>query len=254
MSRNPPTVTLHQQEGALTMQAFAEREGLTLQQAVTAARRGQLLGARQNPLSNRWWVYPPAKLLHRPKSRSKPAAAAVGCSSHTSDEVAAQRLPVHLVGAASGAEQDTPRAAPPSGAGAMAAASCGHAGAYPSQNVARASVPPAKPLLTLDAALPVAARTKEHGAPASCGRPVVYAEARNVCQALHEAAARQFREGLHYLRLDAHEFAQLYAALSNDRRRVRKLIGKKLLPVGLLRASDTVWQKMQAMCHEGRLL
>lgn len=79
MSRNPSTVTLHQQEGALTMQAFAEREGLTLQQAVTAARRGQLLGARQNPLSNRWWVYPPAKLLHRPKSRSKPAAAAVGC-------------------------------------------------------------------------------------------------------------------------------------------------------------------------------
>jgi hypothetical protein len=79
-------------------------------------------------------------------------------------------------------------------------------------------------------------------------------ETQNALRSIREAAARQFREGLHYLRLDAHEFAQLYAALGNDRSRVRKLVGRGLLPVGLLRASDSVWQKMQAMSREGRLL
>lgn len=230
MSRGFSVPTLHQQDGALSVQAFAEREGLTHGQAMRCIRGGKVLGARKDARSKHWWIYPPAKLLAEPRKRA---------------------------GAVSGAEPDTLRAAPPSGAGVMAAVSCSHVDAHPSQNVARASVPPAKPLLTLDGAtLPPcrAARTKEHGTAARCGRPAVYAEARNVCQTLHEAAARQFREGLHYLRLDAHEFAQLYTALSNDRRRVRKLIGKKLLPVGLLRASDTVWQKMQAMCHEGRLL
>lgn len=43
-------------------------------------------------------------------------------------------------------------------------------------------------------------------------------ETRRVLEVLREVAARQFREGLHYLRLDAREFAQLYAALDNDRR------------------------------------
>lgn len=226
MSRNPPAVTLHQQDGALTMQAFADREGLTLKQALTAARRGQLLGARQNPLSNRWWVYPPAKLLHRPKSRSKPAAA-VACSSHTSDKAAAPRLPVHPTEAQEGHGV----AGIPEGGRCTPTTEGQAEGIHP----------------------PASSQAAQRCAGIS---PGVYRspEARSVCQVLREAAARQHREGIHYLRLDGREFSRLYAALERERSRVRKLVGKGLAAVGELRATDSVWQKMQAMCQEGRLL
>lgn len=227
MSRNPPAVTLHQQDGALTMQAFADREGLTLKQALTAARRGQLLGARQNPLSNRWWVYPPAKLLHRPKSRSKPAAAAVACSSHTSEEAAAQRLPVHPTEAQEGHGV----AGIPEGGRCTPTTEGKAEGIHP----------------------PASSQAAQRCAGIS---PGVYRspQARSVCQVLREAAARQHREGIHYLRLDGREFSRLYAALERERSRIRKLVGKGLAAVGELRATDSVWQKMQAMCQEGRLL
>lgn len=233
------SITLHQQDGGMSVQAFAVREGLTLLQAKGLAKRGKILGARQDARSKHWWIYPPAKLLAEPRRRA---------------------------GVVSGAEQDAPRAAPPSGAGDMAAVSCSHAGAHPSQNVAGVSAPPAKPVLTLDAtALPVAARTQEHGVPASCGKAFnafdgstsnVYtcAETQAVLRILREDAAKRLREGISYLRLEGREFSQLYAALGRERDRLRKLVGKGLVDVCNLRASDTVWQKMQAMCHEGRLL
>lgn len=226
MSRGYTVPTLHQQDGGLTMQAFADCEGLTLKQAMTAARRGQILGARQDSRSKRWYVYPPAKLTCRPRGYTKRSAAGMDVADCAGIE----------------AERITPRAAPPSGAGVMAAASCSHADAYPMQAAARAAAP-----------LP-ASQQAPQGRAGGCSSVYRSPETRSICQALREAAARQHREGIHYLRLDAHEFAQLYAALDNDRSRVRKLVGRGVLPVGLLRASDTVWQKMQAMSQQGRLL
>jgi hypothetical protein len=221
MSRGYDVPALHQQNGGLTMQEFADKEGLTLKQAVTAARGGKILGASQDGRSKRWYVYPPAKLMERPRSYQRRAA---GFDFGTSPHGLSAGLPLPV--------QETPEASSLS--------------------------LPAKPVLTFAdaAALPVAARTQEHGTPSSCGKPEAYTcpETQSVLQALREAAARQFREGLHYLRLDAHEFAQLYAALGSERSRTRKLVGRGLLPVGLLRASDSVWQKMQAMSREGRLL
>lgn len=224
------SVTLHQQHGGMSVQAFADKEGISLKQAHYFIKRGLVFGARQDARSKKWAVYPPAKLLTEPRKRK----------------------------AAGDAGRDTPRAAPPSGAGVMAAS--GHADTHPAQAVIGAAEPlPAKPVLIFagDAALPVAARSgSEDGTPASSGKPEAYTcpEVQGALRVLREAAARQFREGLHYLRLDAHEFAQLYAALGSDRSRVRKLVGRGLLPVGLLRASDSVWQKMQAMSQQGRLL
>lgn len=226
MSRNPPAVTLHQQEGALTMQAFADREGLTLKQALTAARRGQLLGARQNPLSNRWWVYPPAKLMKRPRSYQK-REAPEDLAPHTPDEAAAKLLPVHPTEAQEGHGV----AGIPEGGRCTPATEGKAEGIHPSAS----------------------SQAVQRCAGIS---PGVYRspEARSVCQVLREAAARQHREGIHYLRLDGREFSRLYAALERERSRIRKLVGKGLAAVGELRATDSVWQKMQAMCQEGRLL
>lgn len=204
------SVTLHQQDGGMSVQAFADIEGLTLEQAYYCIKRGKVLGARQDARSKRWFVYPPAKLLERPRSRK-----------------AVAELPDLLAGADAVAVE--------AGAESRQSGQC-------ALNVEpEGSCPPAgqQSLQGRAEGLP----------PAFCS-----AETRGVLRVLHEAASRQFREGLHYLRLDAHEIAQLYAALDNDRSRVRKMVGKGLMPVGVLRASDSVWHKLQAMCHEGRLL
>ena len=63
------SVTLHQQSGGISVQAFADIEGLTLKQAFYCIKRGKVLGARQDARSKRWFVYPPAKLLERPRTR-----------------------------------------------------------------------------------------------------------------------------------------------------------------------------------------
>ena len=57
------SVTLHQQHGSLSLQAFAEREGMTLKQVQSFIRQGLILGAQQDGRSKRWRIYPPAKLL-----------------------------------------------------------------------------------------------------------------------------------------------------------------------------------------------
>lgn len=202
MSRDIPNATLHQQDGSMTAQAFADQEGLSLKQVLTAARRGQLLGARQNPLSKRWWVYPPAKLLSRPRSYAKRSSAAgfdFGTSPHGLSVVLAKP------------HQETPEAL--------------------------SLLPPAKPVLTLP-------DSDVYRCP----------ETQSVLRTLREAAARQCREGIHYLRLEGRELSQLYAALDHERSRIRKLVGKGLVDMSNLRASDSAWQKLQAMCQQGKLL
>lgn len=219
MSRYEQSVILHQQDGGMTVQAFADQHGVPLSMMRYYVKTGRVIGARQDSRSKKWTIYPPAKLTVTPRSRERLQAA--GFDVGTSPHGLSADLPLLV--------QETQEA--------------------------RSCCLPAKPVLTLpDAALPIAARTKEHGYSASCGKPKIYVEARSVCQTLHEAAVRQYREGIHYLRLEGCEISQLYAALGCERSRIRKLVGKGLVDVGNLRASDSVWQKLQAMCQQGRLL
>jgi hypothetical protein len=218
MSRGYDVPALHQQNGGLTMQEFADKEGLTLKQAVTAARGGKILGASQDGRSKRWHVYPPAKLMERPRSYMRSAG--------VSPEAAAEFPGLLPCGSAVAVEAGT---------------GSGQSGQPVPQVEAEGTRPPAS-------------QQAPQGRAEGCSMVYRSPEVQSVLCVLREAAARQFREGLHYLRLDAHEFAQLYAALGSERSRTRKLVGRGLLPVGLLRASDTVWQKMQAMSREGRLL
>lgn len=130
---NEPSVTLHQQQGGMTLQAFAQMHGMTGKEMRRYAAAGRIVGARQDARSKKWTVFPPAKLIDKagePMTKRRKS-----------------------------------RAAPPSCTGVMAA--CGHADTHPAQAVIGAAAPlPAKPVLALGfAALPGAARKYEHGDP-----------------------------------------------------------------------------------------
>lgn len=201
MSRYEQSVILHQQDGGMTVQAFADQQGIRLSMMRYYVKTGRVIGARQDARSKKWTIYPPAKLTVTPRSRERLEAAGfdVGTGPHGLSVALAEPY------------QKTPEAL--------------------------SLCPPAKPILTLP----------DSG---------VYRcpETQSVLRALREAAARQCREGIHYLRLEGREFSQLYAALGCERSRIRKLVGKGLVDVGNLRASDSVWQKLQAMCQQGKLL
>jgi hypothetical protein len=92
------------------------------------------------------------------------------------------------------------------------------------------------------------------GGSAQGGNDGAFSDAKRVRQLLQEAVAKAHREGIHYLRLEGREFSQVYAAVDRERSRIRKLVGKGLVAVGDLRVSDSIWQKLQAMCREGSLL
>jgi hypothetical protein len=47
----------------VTLPELCKRTGLTYQQLAKMCRRGLIVGARQHPLSKRWWVYPPGTLI-----------------------------------------------------------------------------------------------------------------------------------------------------------------------------------------------
>lgn len=122
-----PSVSLHQQNGGMTIQAFADLHGMSLESMQRYAKAGRVIGARQDSRSKKWTIYPPAKLVDKEGDCMKRRKAA--------------------------AERDTPRAAPPSGAGVMDA--CGHADTYPTPAVIGATEPlPAKPVLTLGSGRP----------------------------------------------------------------------------------------------------
>lgn len=213
------SITLHQQDGGMSVQAFADLEGLTLKQARYCIRRGKVLGARQDARSKHWWIYPPAKLMERPRGCTKPGAA----------------------GAVNTPDQSVDQ-------------SSGH--------------PAEKPVLMVpDACYASIATEPGPVTPASCGKAFKFnafdgepqnvytcAETQAVLRELREAAAKRLREGIHYLRLEGSEFSQLYAALGRERDRIRKLVGKGLVDIGNLRASDSIWQKLQAVSQQGRLL
>ncbi len=54
----------------LSISAFSERSGLSNETIVRYCREGKIFGARKHPLTKKWWIYPPAKLLCQPRAKS----------------------------------------------------------------------------------------------------------------------------------------------------------------------------------------
>lgn len=52
----------HQQEG-VSLATFARMTGVSVQQLQKYAKAGRIIGARKHPLTRKWWIYSPAKLL-----------------------------------------------------------------------------------------------------------------------------------------------------------------------------------------------
>lgn len=47
----------------LSATAFAISLGLSVSRVTRYCRQGLISGARKHPLTKKWWIYPPAKLL-----------------------------------------------------------------------------------------------------------------------------------------------------------------------------------------------
>jgi hypothetical protein len=52
----------HQQEG-VSLATFSHTTGVSVQQLQKYAKAGRIIGARKHPLTRKWWIYPPAKLM-----------------------------------------------------------------------------------------------------------------------------------------------------------------------------------------------
>lgn len=55
----------------LSARAFADHIGLSHERIVQYCREGKIFGARKHPLTKKWWIYPPAKLLCQPRSQKR---------------------------------------------------------------------------------------------------------------------------------------------------------------------------------------
>lgn len=54
--------TLHQQNG-VSLATFSQQTGISVQALQKYAKAGRIIGARKHPLTKKWWIYPPAKLM-----------------------------------------------------------------------------------------------------------------------------------------------------------------------------------------------
>lgn len=135
------------------------------------------------------------------------------------------------------------RAAPSSGAGAIDGFIV-DAGTHPAQAVDAELLPP-----------PVDQQAKRAGSlkkPEAYSAPEVRSDCRSIRAALRAAAAFATKPDRHTLRLTDRELLHLHSALSHDRDKTRKAIGKGLAKYGDLHASDSAWQKLQAV-YFGRI-
>ena len=64
-------VVLHQQQGGISLADFAALHDMTVGEVRKFAAEGKILGANQDSRSNRWTIYPPAKLLVTIKRQGK---------------------------------------------------------------------------------------------------------------------------------------------------------------------------------------
>ena len=49
---------------------FAAQLGLSSRYVLNLCRNGKVFGASKHPLTKKWWIYPPAKLLCEPRKLS----------------------------------------------------------------------------------------------------------------------------------------------------------------------------------------
>jgi hypothetical protein len=54
---------LHQQTGGVSLTTYSRLTGISERRLQHYARIGRIIGARKHPLTKKWWIYPPAKLL-----------------------------------------------------------------------------------------------------------------------------------------------------------------------------------------------
>lgn len=54
-------VTLHQQPG-VSLATFSWMTGIPEERLRKYAKAGRIVGARKNPLTKKWWIYPPAQI------------------------------------------------------------------------------------------------------------------------------------------------------------------------------------------------
>lgn len=66
---------MSQQDG-ISLRRFAEQSGLSESYLLRLCRAGRVFGARKHPLTKRWVIYPPAKLLPGTNWRSSKGGAA----------------------------------------------------------------------------------------------------------------------------------------------------------------------------------
>ncbi|MBI5439344.1 MAG: hypothetical protein HY936_10450 [Nitrosomonadales bacterium] len=58
----PSANDFHQQDGGLSLQEFAAKEGISDSYLRRLIRCGLVLGASKHPLSKKWRIYPPARI------------------------------------------------------------------------------------------------------------------------------------------------------------------------------------------------
>ena len=88
-----------------------------------------------------------------------------------------------------------------------------------------------------------ATRNPAEGVPEAYRTPEVQAAK----QTLSGHVEEMHRQGSHHLLLDDREFMSIYQAVEHDRSAIRKAVGKGLAHISHLRASDTLWQKLQTI-------
>lgn len=55
----------------VSVSRFAYDTGLSIKTVERYCRLGRIFGARKHPLTKKWWIYPPAKLLCQPRSQQR---------------------------------------------------------------------------------------------------------------------------------------------------------------------------------------
>ena len=55
----------------VSLTRFAYDTGLSVRTVERYCKLGRIFGARKHPLTKKWWIYPPAKLLCQPRSHQR---------------------------------------------------------------------------------------------------------------------------------------------------------------------------------------
>jgi hypothetical protein len=90
--------------------------------------------------------------------------------------------------------------------------------------------------------------------PQAAKRPLVYRNplVLSCCRAIKAAVLKQDPH-THRLAFDDCEFLHLFYAVEHDRKKIRQAIGKGLAKSGDLRATDSLWLKLQAVMANRQL-